>query len=120
MDQKLPSIFRDKTNRPKGTFYFSHSVALLPTLSLLGLFKDSDSLRHDNFEQMRYDREYRTSFIGSFSSSLALILFSCKDEPNERIMAIHQERPVQLDKCQNLLCGFDEFQNAYLVSFEVS
>ena len=43
---------------PTGTFYFTHSEAVLPFVGLLGLYKDSDAPRHDNFEQMK-DRQYR-------------------------------------------------------------
>ncbi len=42
----------------KGTFYFSHSEAVLPFVGLLGLYKDSEAPRHDNFEEMK-DRKYR-------------------------------------------------------------
>ncbi len=46
----------------KGTFYFSHSEAVLPFVGLLGLYKDSEAPRHDNFEEMK-DRKYRSVLI---------------------------------------------------------
>lgn len=38
---------------PKGTFYFSHSEAVLPFLSLLGINKDDYPLTHENYEQVK-------------------------------------------------------------------
>ena len=35
---------------PKATLYFSHSEAVLPFLSLLGLNKDDYALTHSNYE----------------------------------------------------------------------
>ena len=45
-------------SKPTGTFYFTHSEAVLPFVGLLGLYKDAEAPRHDNYEQMR-DRKYR-------------------------------------------------------------
>lgn len=47
--------YEDETDyvAPKGTFYFSHSEAVLPFLSLLGINKDDYPLTHDNFEEVR-------------------------------------------------------------------
>ena len=38
---------------PKATFYFSHSTAILPFLSLLGLNKDDYVLTHSNYEEAK-------------------------------------------------------------------
>lgn len=38
---------------PKATLYFSHSEAVLPFLSLLGLNKDDYALTHDNYEEAK-------------------------------------------------------------------
>lgn len=97
-----------------GTFYFSHSEALLPFLSLLGLYKDDSPLLHTNFEQNK-GRQYRTSKIGSFSTGLAFVKFECDSDPIHRILTLHQEAPIQLPKCDQLLCDWDQFTSAYQV-----
>ena len=38
---------------PKATLYFSHSEAVLPFLSLLGLNKDDYALTHSNYEEAK-------------------------------------------------------------------
>lgn len=40
-------------NPPNGTFYFSHSEAVLPLLSLLGVNEDGYVLTHSNYEQVQ-------------------------------------------------------------------
>ena len=37
----------------KATLYFSHSQAVLPFLTLLGLNKDDYALTHDNYEEAK-------------------------------------------------------------------
>ena len=38
---------------PKATLYFSHSEAVLPFLSLLGLNKDDYALTHSTYEEAK-------------------------------------------------------------------
>ena len=106
----------NETERPLGTFYFSHSEALLPFLAILGLYKDPPgTLNHTGYASS-VDREYRTSLIASFSTSVAFVLFECDEEM--KIMALHKETPVKLDKCRDRVCGWQEFQAAYREDIE--
>jgi hypothetical protein len=41
-----------------GTFYFTHSEAVLPFVGLLGLYKDPEAPTHYNYEEM-LNRKYR-------------------------------------------------------------
>lgn len=97
-----------------GTFYFSHSDGINSLLGLFGLYRDDEPLRHDNFEAMA-DRVYQTSLTGSFSANVALVLLDCQDLPTTRIVAWHQERPVQLEKCDRLDCDWQQFLLQYQV-----
>ncbi len=38
---------------PEATFYFSHSEAVLPFLTLLGINKDDFALTHKNYEDAK-------------------------------------------------------------------
>lgn len=96
---------------PRGTFYFTHSEAVLPFVSLLGLYKDNEGPRHDNFEAMR-DRKYRTSKIGSFTNNVGMVLFEC-EEGAKKVLTLHQETPVKLELCDDLLCDWNQFLQAY-------
>merc|ERR1712107_685236 len=63
----------------KGTFYFSHSGAILKFLAFLGLFKDTEPLLSDNFDKMRDQREWRTSKIGPLLATFSLFSQTMKD-----------------------------------------
>eukprot|EP00095_Tigriopus_kingsejongensis_P006235 maker-scaffold301_size216225-snap-gene-1.25 protein:Tk06235 transcript:maker-scaffold301_size216225-snap-gene-1.25-mRNA-1 annotation:"hypothetical protein DAPPUDRAFT_301637" len=106
-------IFQNDTS-VTGTFYFSHSEALLPFIALLDLFHDPDPLRHDNFIEMQ-GRQYRTSFIGSFSTNLAFALLECQAEPTHRLLTYHQEKRIKLPKCDQDPCHWEQFLQQYQV-----
>ena len=75
--ESILKLFRaNESDRPLGTFYFSHSEALLPFLGLLGLYEDGKQMLHTNFQE-NSDRAYRTSKIGSFSGNVAFVLYDC-------------------------------------------
>ena len=49
IDEEEQEVF----SPPKATLYFSHSEAVLPFLSLLGLNKDDYALTHANYEEAK-------------------------------------------------------------------
>jgi len=95
-----------------GTFYFTHSEAVLPFLGLLGLYKDSEIPTHLNYETMK-ERNYSTSIIGSFSNNFGFVLYDCDGVP--KVLSVHQEKPVKLELCDDLLCDWSQFQEIYQV-----
>ncbi|XP_059096069.1 multiple inositol polyphosphate phosphatase 1-like isoform X2 [Tigriopus californicus] len=95
-----------------GTFYFSHSEAILPFLAALDLFKDKEPLRHDNFHTMS-ERHYQTSRIGSFSSNVIFVLLECEEFPQKRLLTYHQERRIKLPRCDSDPCNWDQFMSRY-------
>ena len=108
----------DNTDR-KGTFLFSHSEAVLPFITLLGLYEDNFKLTHDTFDQTRL---YRTSLIGAFANNVGFVLFECegqgKDSPKtHKILALHQEQSVKLPNCASKECDWEEFIATYEVKW---
>lgn len=95
-----------------GTLYFSHSEAVLPFLAMLGMYNDGTVPRHDNYEDMS-SRAYYTSRIGSFTNNFAAILFDCGGSP--KVVALHQETPVKLENCNDVLCDWELFKHIYQV-----
>ena len=61
-----------------GTFMFAHAETLQPLYALLGLFKDHDDLRADNFFK-QLERKYRTSFIVPFGANIAFVMYKCSE-----------------------------------------
>lgn len=105
-----------------GAFYFSHSEALLPFLTLLGLYKDNFTLTHDIYgEQIVANRKYKSSRIGPFSQNIGFVFLDCEEDNNlaqHRILTLHQEKIVKLDKCNEEACDWEEFKNAYQVRMQ--
>ena len=68
-----------------GIFYFTHSGTILKLLSYLGLYKEAVNeatglrphLRHDNYEEMKNNRNWRSSLIDAFASNIGLVLKKC-------------------------------------------
>ena len=113
----LKETFEDGSQ--KGTFYFSHSEALLPFQSLLGLYQDDFKLTHDIYgEDKTEKRKYRTSRIGSFAQNIGFVFFECSDNKN-KILTLHQEKVVQLDECGKEVgeigCDWEEFKKVFKV-----
>jgi len=61
-------------DNPKVVAYFSHASAIQLFLTALGYAKDVDSLRADNYQQMKY-RKFRTSVLSPFASNLAVVKY---------------------------------------------
>ena len=99
----------------KGTFYFSHSEALLPFQGLLGLYRDAFKLTHDNYSQKKTEnRKYKTSYIGTFAQNIGFVLFDCTNNRN-KVVALHQEKIVNLDKCGEEECDWEKFKGVFEV-----
>ena len=109
----LKETFEEGNN--KGTFYFSHSEALLPFQSLLGLYKDDFELTSDIYgNEEATKRKYRTSVIGSFAQNIGFVYFECKDNQS-KILTLHQEKVVELDKCGHVECDWEIFKDVFEV-----
>lgn len=58
--------------------YFTHSGTILKLLALLGVAKDTHPLMHDSFKLHNEDkRAWRSSFIDTFASNIAFVLYEC-------------------------------------------
>ncbi|ESO02269.1 hypothetical protein HELRODRAFT_161517 [Helobdella robusta] len=98
----------------KGVFYFAHAETLLPVMCLMGLFKDDEPLRHDNYERMR-TRLFRTSFICSFAANIMIVLYDCNKI--YKVQVLHNEKairlPPPLQPDDKLLYSYSDFKNHY-------
>ncbi|XP_050520562.1 multiple inositol polyphosphate phosphatase 1-like isoform X2 [Daktulosphaira vitifoliae] len=89
--------FKKKVERsegPRGVFYFGHSSNLLSLISRLGLFKDTEPITADNFDKMK-NRKFRTSSIDSFASNMIVALYKC-DDGNYKVSFYENEKPVKI------------------------
>jgi len=45
-----------------------------------------------------------------------MVLFEC-EEGAKKVLTLHQETPVKLELCDDLLCDWNQFLQAYQVQF---
>ncbi|XP_072293646.1 multiple inositol polyphosphate phosphatase 1a isoform X1 [Eucyclogobius newberryi] len=58
------------------TIQIGHAETLLPLLTLLGFFKDSEPLRSENYASQT-NRTFRTSLMLPYTANLVLVLYDC-------------------------------------------
>ncbi|KAL4219883.1 PHOsphatase [Mactra antiquata] len=98
--------------------YEGHLGTMLPLMSKLGLFKDSEPLKSSNREKMK-NRKFRTSHITPFSANIAFVVYSCDDKlsPNhDREMMVKlfvNELPVTIPACNNEVCTLQAVLDYY-------
>ena len=72
-------FFSDAAQNPqlhrKGTFYFTHSEMILPTIVKLGLNQDTEPLLHDNYDTMKLNREWKLAQFDSFTANIVAVLY---------------------------------------------
>lgn len=83
---------------PQVSSYFTHSGTVLKLLALLGVAKDEEPLMHNSFSHHGDTREWRTSFIDTFATNIAFVLYNCTSG-GPSVLFMHQERPVFLPGC---------------------
>lgn len=89
---------------PNVVAYFSHASAIQLFLTSLGLFNGTDSLRADNFENMK-DRKWKTTLISPFAANVAVVRYKCVENDSnnleDKIRFFLNERPLELDQCKS-------------------
>lgn len=74
------------------TVQVGHAETLLPLLTLLGLFKDSDALRSTNYAAQS-QRSFRTSRMLPYAANLVFVLYDCGGG-DLRLQPLLNEKPV--------------------------
>ncbi|XP_074502158.1 multiple inositol polyphosphate phosphatase 1-like [Sebastes fasciatus] len=74
------------------TVQVGHADTLLPLLTLLGFFKDSDALNSTNYATQT-QRSFRTSHMLPYAANLLLVLYDCGGG-NLRLQPLLNEKPV--------------------------
>ncbi|KAF5307959.1 hypothetical protein FQR65_LT06526 [Abscondita terminalis] len=105
--------FSSKDDAPTTALHFTHSGTILKFLAHLGLYKNDHPLKHTDYENNT--NKWRQSYIGTFSSNLAMVKYTCRD--GDKVAVFHQERVVKLPNCTEL-CSFDDIKKLYQKSIK--
>ncbi|XP_056251924.1 multiple inositol polyphosphate phosphatase 1-like [Seriola aureovittata] len=74
------------------TVQVGHAETLLPLLTLLGFFKDSEALTSTNYATQT-ERSFRTSHMLPYAANLVLVLYDCGGS-DLRLQPLLNEKPV--------------------------
>ncbi|XP_041644900.1 multiple inositol polyphosphate phosphatase 1-like [Cheilinus undulatus] len=74
------------------TVQVGHADTLLPLLTLLGFFKDNETLTSSNYATQT-QRSFRTSHMLPYAANLLLVLYDCGDG-DLRLQTLLNEKPV--------------------------
>ncbi|XP_076599914.1 multiple inositol polyphosphate phosphatase 1a [Chaetodon auriga] len=74
------------------TVQVGHAETILPLLTLLGFFKDSDALKSTNYASQT-QRSFRTSHMLPYAANLVLVLYDCGGG-DLRLQPLLNEKPV--------------------------
>lgn len=108
----IRNLQSDSAN-PKVTAYFTHAAAMQLILTSLGYAKDSENLRADNYQQMKY-RKFRTSVLSPFASNLVAVKYQCPNDPEfNKVQFFLNERPIEFSWCNIGLCDLSRVIEMY-------
>lgn len=104
---------QSRSGGPKFVASFAHSTNIQLMIAAMGVFRDREPLRADNFSQMKR-RQFRISRIDPFSANLVAIAYDCTNEPEkQKVMFFLNERPLELDWCRVGLCDWTRVEEKY-------
>ncbi|XP_069125102.1 multiple inositol polyphosphate phosphatase 1-like [Argopecten irradians] len=115
--------FEDGEDFTLGTFRFAHAETLAPVYAALGLYKDPEPLRANNFEKQT-TRQFRSSKILPFAANLVFVLYECEpdvdmedfeesDEENIYVKMFVNEEAVIIPACGEILCKYSDVRKYY-------
>ncbi|XP_051815719.1 multiple inositol polyphosphate phosphatase 1-like [Acanthochromis polyacanthus] len=96
------------------TVQIGHADTLLPLLTLLGFFNDSDALTSTNYATQT-QRSFRTSHMMPYAANLLFVLYDCGGG-DLRLQPLLNEKPVTfpgLDDQQNSMPLYQDVRNHY-------
>lgn len=83
---------------PKVIAYFAHASTIQLFLTALGVGKDNDKLKANNFDNMQ-GREWRSSEISPFASNLAVVRYGNCTDGVQKVKFFLNEKPLTFDWC---------------------
>ncbi|XP_075932019.1 multiple inositol polyphosphate phosphatase 1-like [Anarhichas minor] len=91
------------------TVQVGHAETLLPLLTLLGFFKDSEALTSTNFATQA-QRSFRTSHMLPYAANLVLVLYDCGGG-DLRLQPLLNEKPVTFPGLTNQQASMPSYQD---------
>jgi len=79
---QMEKFIFDRPEKQKVHLRTGHAENIYPLVAALGLFKDNEDLRYDNFEK-NINRKFKSAVFTPFSANVAFILNKCNQTSNK-------------------------------------
>merc|ERR1711988_2092779 len=103
-------------------FTFGHSGGLLPIINAFKIFRDNWNLTAEDWgTDVVEEHKWKISDIATFASNIGLILYSCSEGAEQKVMLTHNEHIIdEQPACGETLCSVDQFKAYYqhIVDFD--
>merc|ERR1719316_613487 len=109
--------YGERTNA-SAVLTFGHSGGIKPIINALEIYRDD---RNQTAEDFGTDYKWKISDLAPFGSNIGLIMYSCSDGAETKVMLVHNEHVVEEQPaCGETLCSVEDFKAYYqhIVDFD--
>merc|ERR1719333_682104 len=103
-------------------FTFGHSGGIKPIINSFEIFRDDFNLTAEDWgTDVVEEHKWKISDIATFASNIGLILYSCSEGAEQKVMLTHNEHIIdEQPACGETLCSVDQFKAYYqhIVDFD--
>merc|ERR1719333_840106 len=103
-------------------FTFGHSGGIKPIINSFEIFRDDFNLTAEDWgTDVVEEHKWKISDIATFASNIGLILYSCSEGAEQKVMLVHNEHVVEdQPACGETLCSVSDFKAYYqhIVDFD--
>merc|ERR1711902_86620 len=103
-------------------FTFGHSGGIKPIINSFEIFRDDFNLTAEDWgTDVVEEHKWKISDIATFASNIGLILYSCSEGAEQKVMLTHNEHIIdEQPACGETLCSVDHFKSysQHIVDFD--
>merc|ERR1719431_846689 len=102
-------------------FTFGHSGGIKPIINAFEIFRDDWNLTAGDWGTDQQEHKWKISDIATFASNMGLILYSCSEGAEQKVMLTHNEHIIdEQPACGETLCSVEDFKAYYqhIVDFD--
>merc|ERR1712037_176043 len=95
-------------------FTFGHSGGIKPIINAFEIFRDDWNLTAEDWGTEQQEHKWKISDIATFASNMGIILYSCSEGAEQKVMLTHNEHIIdEQPACGETLCSVEDFKAYY-------
>jgi len=113
--------FGGQTPNASAVFTFGHSGGIKPIINAFEIFRDDWNLTAEDWGTEQQEHKWKISDIATFASNIGIILYSCSEGAEQKVMVTHNEHIIDdQPACGEPLCSVEDFKAYYqhIVDFD--